>query len=171
MILEWQVKDQLGFCFYLFDFNNDGMICIQDLFNLLKELNYNDQVIREDIKKLISILKEKAIQLRKNKYISPSIYGIYSHYENYDPVSFQECKLLFKKLKGLIDFINQHSDKEAHFRLAKLLYTKMCTLLTNSFEIKHSSQQQSKLVFNDYMAKEIELKAVIQKKNEQLKID
>ncbi len=23
MILEWQINDQLGFCFYLFDFNND----------------------------------------------------------------------------------------------------------------------------------------------------
>jgi len=31
------------------------------MFNILKELNHNDLVIREDIKKLILILKEKAI--------------------------------------------------------------------------------------------------------------
>ena len=40
-------------------------------------------MVREDVNKLINILKEKGKQLRKNKKISPIIYGIYNQYESH----------------------------------------------------------------------------------------
>lgn len=82
MMLEWSHSEQLGFCFYLFDNNEDGFICIQDMFHLLRELNDQDYVLREDVNKMINILKEKGKRLRKNKKISPIIYGIYNKYES-----------------------------------------------------------------------------------------
>ena len=81
-MLSWSVQEQLGFIFYLFDYNEDGFICIQDLFHLLRELNDQDHVLREDVNKLIQILKEKGKRLRKTKQISPIIYGIYNNYES-----------------------------------------------------------------------------------------
>ena len=71
-MLSWSVQEQLGFIFYLFDYNEDGFICIQDLFHLLRELNDQDHVLREDVNKLIQILKEKGKRLRKTKQISPA---------------------------------------------------------------------------------------------------
>jgi len=89
-MLNWSRQDQLGFCFYLLDYNNDGFICIEDLFSLLRELNDQDQVIREDVYKLISILKQKGRKLRQVSHISPIIYGIYDKYENKGRVSPRE---------------------------------------------------------------------------------
>lgn len=35
VMLNWSKMDQLGFCFHLLDTNNDGFICIKDLFELM----------------------------------------------------------------------------------------------------------------------------------------
>jgi len=82
-MLRWSRQEQLGFCFYLFDHNNDGFVCLQDMFNLFKELNDQDAVLREDVNKLINILKEKGRKMLTKDHISPSVYGIYNEYENY----------------------------------------------------------------------------------------
>jgi Ca2+-binding EF-hand superfamily protein len=81
-MLDWTPQEQLGFCFYLFDHNEDGFICIEDLFLLLRELNDLDDILREDVNKLIAILREKGKRLRKISKISPIIYGIYNKYES-----------------------------------------------------------------------------------------
>ena len=77
-MIKWSRQEQLGFCFHLLDHNNDGLICIQDMFFLLKELNDEDFVLKEDVNKLIQILREKARLFKMQQGISPIIYGIYS---------------------------------------------------------------------------------------------
>ena len=47
------------------------------MFDTFKELNDEDQVLREDVNKLIHILRQKA----KKSQISPIIYGIYDDYD------------------------------------------------------------------------------------------
>lgn len=47
------------------------------MFDTFKELNDEDQVIREDVNKLIHILRQKA----KKSQISPIIYGIYDDFD------------------------------------------------------------------------------------------
>jgi hypothetical protein len=81
-ILGWSKQDQLGFCFYLFDYNGDGFVCIEDLYNLMEELSDSDLVIREDVNKLVSILKQKGKKLKQQQHISPIIYGIYDKFES-----------------------------------------------------------------------------------------
>ena len=80
-MIEWSRIDQLGFCFHLFDYNNDGVLCLQDLFEILKEVKDQDFVLREDVNKLIYILKQKGKNMRVENHISPITYGIYNKYE------------------------------------------------------------------------------------------
>ena len=80
-MLKWSRQEQLGFCFHLLDYNNDGLICIQDMFFLLKELHDEDFVLKEDVNKLIKILREKARRFKIQQHISPIIYGIYADVE------------------------------------------------------------------------------------------
>lgn len=35
IMLKWTRTEQIGFCFHLFDANNDGFICIRDMFELM----------------------------------------------------------------------------------------------------------------------------------------
>lgn len=42
LMLEWNKNEQLGFCFYLFDYNNDGFICTKDINDIFAELNDQD---------------------------------------------------------------------------------------------------------------------------------
>jgi hypothetical protein len=42
-MLDWTRAEQLGFCFHLYDHNGDGFICIQDLFELMKEFPHKTE--------------------------------------------------------------------------------------------------------------------------------
>lgn len=76
VMLQWTRTEQIGFCFYLFDTNDDGLICIRDMFQLMGQLRDDDQVVRVDIQKLINIIQQKSNHLRRTRFISPVTYGI-----------------------------------------------------------------------------------------------
>ena len=88
-MLSWSRMDQLGFCFNLFDLNSDGFICIEDLFQFLKEMTDFDFVAVDDINKLVHVLRQKALKMRVLDQVSPMIYGIYDQYENTLPADFK----------------------------------------------------------------------------------
>ena len=75
-MLKWTRIEQIGFSFHLLDSNNDGLICIQDMFQLMSRLKDNDNIIAVDINKLTNILKQKSDHLINTRFISPLTFGI-----------------------------------------------------------------------------------------------
>ena len=41
-MLKWTRSEQIGFTFHLLDSNNDGLICIHDMFHLMEKLKDED---------------------------------------------------------------------------------------------------------------------------------
>ena len=47
-------------------------------------MDVHDQVVRSDINRMVSMLREKTIKYRKSTKISPVVFGIYNEIENFD---------------------------------------------------------------------------------------
>ncbi|KAL4510733.1 hypothetical protein ABPG72_004887 [Tetrahymena utriculariae] len=59
----WTINDILFFCFYIFDFNQDGLICQTDVFDILR--NKQTQMLEQDFKQITRFVAIK-IKYTKN---------------------------------------------------------------------------------------------------------
>lgn len=66
-------------------------MCLKDLYDIYHKLNDSEMLLREDLYKLINLLKSKRKRQQSQYRISPMIYGLYDeHIFDVDDTAFNE---------------------------------------------------------------------------------
>ena len=123
------------------------MICLQDLFDILKEVRDQDFVLREDVNKLIYILKQKGKNMRVENHISPITYGIYNKYECVEelpPLDAVKSRNPFSKGPAFKRFQSTKIKKQLPAKLLFNEYLAQDNQLKQSIELSKTSPKLSK---------------------------
>ncbi|EAS07390.2 hypothetical protein TTHERM_00569260 (macronuclear) [Tetrahymena thermophila SB210] len=145
----WTINDILFFCFYIFDFNQDGLICQTDVFDILR--NKQTQMLEQDFKQISRFvaIKIKYTKNLENLIEEPLFPELYQQknltYMTYRKIAENED---FGEKEKFLKKIKEHKEKGVNLTLFSI-WDQYKDRFLDQKEIEEEIQMQESLEQNE----------------------